>query len=240
MTLDTTKRGNLSSNIAAGLTLLREELHPVQRRLVRAGDIIYRAGQPFESLFVLNAGFAKSVNFSADGREQVVALHMRGDWMGLDGIAAGRYGCDLVALDAGEVWTLRYDALIAAGVRTPAVLVLLHEAMSQEIGRDRDWLMSLASLPADARVAEFLRNWALALAQRGLRTDQITLRMSRAEIGNYLGMTLESVSRALSRMARVDVIRFAETGRRDIEIPEVGALSAFIHRTALPGDGVRH
>ena len=73
-------------------------------------------------------------------------------------------------------------------------------------------MLSLCTLPADARVADFLRYWADALAERGLRTDQITLRMTRAEIGNYLGMTLESVSRALSRLARGDVIRFHRKG----------------------------
>ncbi|WP_374679212.1 helix-turn-helix domain-containing protein, partial [Piscinibacter sp.] len=69
---------------------------------------------------------------------------------------------------------------------------------------------------------------------RGLRTDQITLRMTRAEIGNYLGMTLETVSRALSRLARTDVIRFAEKGRREIQIPKVEALERFIQGCVTP------
>ena len=84
--------------------------------------------------------------------------------------------------------------------------------MSREIARDRDSMLSLCTLPADARVADFLRYWADSLAERGLRTDQITLRMTRAEIGNYLGMTLETVSRALSQLARDSVIRFSREG----------------------------
>ena len=72
----------------------------------------------------------------------------------------------------------------------------------------------------------FLRYWADALAQRGLRTDQITLRMTRAEIGNYLGMTLETVSRALSRLARGNVIRFARRAGATSTFPQVDALSA--------------
>ena len=106
--------------------------------------------------------------------------------------------------------------------------------MSREIGRERDVMMSLATLPADARVAEFLRGWADALAARGLRTDQITLRMTRAEIGNYLGLTLESVSRALSRLARANLIGFAGKGRRDLRIPDVSALSAFVQDSVAP------
>jgi len=219
--------------IANCLNLLRDAL-PIQRRVVHAGDTLYQAGERFTSLHVLNSGMVKIVNLSPDGREQVVGLHFRGDWLGFDGIASSCYGCDAVAMDTGEAWTFRYDALLEACMTKPALLALLHEAMSREIGRDRDSMMSLCTLPADARVADFLRNWAEALADRGMRTDQITLRMTRAEIGNYLGMTLETVSRALSRLARGDVIRFAEKGRREIQIPQVAALNEFIQRCVAP------
>ncbi|QTN24084.1 Crp/Fnr family transcriptional regulator [Rhizobacter sp. AJA081-3] len=222
-----------SQRIAACLDLLREAL-PIQRRVVHAGDALYQSGERFTNLHVLNSGMVKIVNLSPDGREQVVGLHFRGDWLGFDGIATGSYGCDAIAMDTGEVWTFRYDALLEACIARPALLSVLHEAMSREIGRDRDSMMSLCTLPADARVADFLRNWAEALSDRGLRTDQITLRMTRAEIGNYLGMTLETVSRALSRLARTDVIRFAEKGRREIQIPQVEALSEFIQRCVTP------
>jgi CRP/FNR family transcriptional regulator len=222
-----------SQRIAACLDLLRESL-PIQRRVVHAGDALYQAGERFTNLHVLNSGMVKIVNLSPDGREQVVGLHFRGDWLGFDGIATGSYGCDAIAMDTGEVWTFRYDALLEACTAQPGLLSVLHEAMSREIGRDRDSMMSLCTLPADARVADFLRNWAEALSDRGLRTDQITLRMTRAEIGNYLGMTLETVSRALSRLARTDVIRFAEKGRREIQIPQVEALSEFIQRCVAP------
>jgi CRP/FNR family transcriptional regulator len=94
--------------------------------------------------------------------------------------------------------------------------------------------MQMSTLPADARVAEFLRYWVDSLDRRGLRTDQITLRMTRAEIGSYLGMTLESVSRALSRLAREKVIGFAEKGRRDVQIPRVKALAEFVQRSLAP------
>ena len=217
-----------SANAISGvLRLLRDELSP-QRRVVHAGDSILQAGERFGQLHVLNSGMFKVVNFSHDGREQVVALKFRGDWLGFDGIATGQHGCDTVAMDTGEVWSFRYDALLLACARQPALLKALHEAMSREIAHDRDSLMSVCSLPADARVAEFLRYWADSLARRGLRTDQITLRMTRAEIGNYLGMTLETVSRALSRLARDGVIQFIEKGRRELRIPDVAALSDFV------------
>ena len=215
------------------LQMLNDLLAP-QRRVVHAGDVVYRGGDRFGCLYILNAGFFKIVNQSADGREQVVGFKFRGDWLGFDGIARGHYSCDAVAMDTGEVWAIPYAALLGACSNQPSLLTVLHEAMSREIAHDRDSLMSVCTLPADARVADFLRYWAESLAHQGLRTDQFTLRMTRAEIGNYLGMTLETVSRALSKLARDKVIAFTEKGRRDVSIPDVQALSAFVQRCLSP------
>jgi CRP/FNR family transcriptional regulator len=236
MTEQATVQRDPAARIADTLRLLAEQLKP-QRRIVHAGDAIYQAGEQFGSLYILNSGFFKLVNLSADGREQVVGLKFRGDWLGFDGIADGRYTCDAVAMDTGEVWVIAYDELLAACRREPALLPRLHEAMSREIAGERDSLMSVCTLPADARVADFLRYWAEQLGERGLRTDQITLRLTRAEIGNYLGMTLETVSRAMSKLAREDVIAFAEKGRRDVRIPDVSKLSAFVQRCVAPPEG---
>ena len=222
-----------SQRIADVLKLLATTLAP-QRRIVHAGELLYQAGERFDNLHVLNSGFFKIVTLSPDGREQVVGLKFRGDWLGFDGIAGARYSCDAVAMDTGEVWTFRYEALLVACATCRELLTVLHEAMSREIAHDRESLMSVCTLPADARVAEFLRYWAQSLARRGQRCDQIALRMTRAEIGNYLGMTLETVSRALSRLARDKVIGFASKGRRDVEIPNVDALSAFVQRCLAP------
>jgi CRP/FNR family transcriptional regulator, anaerobic regulatory protein len=222
-----------SQQIADVLKLLADAVVP-QRRVVHAGDVVYQAGEAFRMLYVMNSGFFKIVSLSPDGREQVVGLKFRGDWLGFDGIANGAYACDAVAMDTGEVWAFRYDALLAACATRPALLAALHTAMSREIMRDRDSLMSVCTLPADARVADFLRYWADSLAKRGMRTDQISLRMTRAEIGNYLGMTLETVSRALSKLARDNVIGFAGKGRRDVQIPDVGRLSAFVQSCVTP------
>lgn len=226
MSLDAEARAE-KQRIADMLALVAECV-PVQRRVVHAGDTLYRSGDAFGQLHLLNSGCFKVVNSAADGRAQVVGLLFRGDWLGFDGIAGARYRCDAVALDTGEVWSLRYEQLLAASATHPQLLALLHAEMSRVIGRDRDTLLALTTLSADARVAEFLRLMADALARRGLRTDQITLRMTRAEIGNYLGMTLESVSRAMSRLARQQLIGFADGARREICIPDVEALAAFV------------
>jgi CRP/FNR family transcriptional regulator len=226
-----------TDRIAEAFELLQTHL-PITKHLVREGDRVYQVGQGMDCLFVVRSGSFKTVNLAPDGREQVVGLHLKGDWLGFDGIADGQYACDAVAMDIGEVWSVQYSALLQSCARQPALLSLVHAAMSREITRERNSMMSLCTLPANARVADFLHGWAEALAERGLRTDQITLRMSRAEIGNYLGMTLESVSRALSKLARDNVIGFPEKGRRHVQIPDVSALSRFVQRSVSLAESV--
>lgn len=232
-TRDQPPRRSRLDRIAEDLQLIEQHV-PMQRRVLHAGRAVYQAGDPFTSLHLVHSGIFKHVNLAVDGREQVVALHFKGDLLGLDGIASGQHACDAVAMDTGEVWSFRYEALLRACTGCPSLLGVLHSAMSREIGRDCDSLMALCTLPADARVADFLRYWAESLSSRGMRTDQITLRMTRAEIGNHLGMTLESVSRAMSRLARLGLIGFAEKGRREMQIPDVAGLVRFIQQSVMP------
>jgi CRP/FNR family transcriptional regulator len=213
--------------VADVLKLMGEALTP-KRRVVRAGDLIYRAGQRFGHLQILNAGFIKVVGHAGDGREQVVGLKFRGDWLGFDGIATGQHVCDAVAMDTSEIWSFSYHALLAACTSKPALLALLLEAMGRESAHDRDALMSICSKPADVRVAEFLCCLAQSLDSCGMRSDQITLRLTRAEIGDYLGMRLETVSRVMSKLVRAQLIRFTEKRRQDVHIPDLAGLETFV------------
>src|SRR5215212_8691199 len=135
---------SIAQRITDTLKLIDDTLAP-QRRSVRVGDPLYRAGDRFNHLYLLNSGLAKVVGLSADGREQVVGLKFRGDWLGFDGIANDRYTCDAIAMDTGEVWLIRYEDLLAACRREPALLTVLHAAMSRQIGSDRDSLMSVCT-----------------------------------------------------------------------------------------------
>jgi CRP/FNR family transcriptional regulator len=226
-----------AQNIAQALAVLGRLAAP-QRRIVHEGDHIYRGGDRFGCLYVINSGIFKVLELAGDGRELVVGLRFRGDWLGFDGIAGGRHACDAVAMDTGEIWALPYDQYLTRGCSSPELMALLHQAMGREMARDREALMSVCTLSADARVADFLRCWAESLARRGMRTDQITLHMTRAEIGNHLGMTLETVSRVLSRLARKQLIHFADGGRRDIRIPRVEALAEYVQSSLSPSGEV--
>lgn len=211
---------------------LMEQHVAFTRRKVAIDDELYQCGQPFDTLYLVNVGLFKIVNLAADGREQPAGLYFRGDWLGFDGIPGGRYSCTATALDSGEVWTIRYDALLRASASEPMLLRLVLAAMSAQLARNRDAMLSIGTLPADARVADFLLQWAHCLQERGLRTDQFNLHMTRADIGSYLGLRLESVSRALSRLARNGIVQFNERGRREISIPDLSALSAFVQQNS--------
>ena len=213
------------------------------RRKVRADERVYLSGEPFDTLFLVNSGLFKLDNLAYDGREQSVGLYFKGDWLGFDGIATGRHACSAIALDSGEVWTIRYDTLLQTNPGQPLLMRVVLAAMSAQMARNRDAMLSMGTLLAEARVADFLLQWSYSLAERGLRTDQINVHMTRADLGNHLGLTLESVSRALSRLARCGVIRFEEKGRRDISIPNLAALSDFIqkkHRTGIHGFSISY
>lgn len=209
------------------MRVIRETLQPTTR-VVRAGDVIYRAGQPFTNLFLINAGAVKLLSRTPDGREQIVSLKFRGDWLGFAGIAHGCHTGDAVAMDTGNISIIPYAALTAAIAHHPELMAVIHEAMSSEIGRERESLMSVCTLASQARVAEFLCAWARSMAERGLRADELTLRMTRADLGNYLGMTLETVSRCLTRLEHEQLIRFPERGRRQITIPDLSRLEQHV------------
>jgi CRP/FNR family transcriptional regulator len=208
------------------------ELAPVQRRVVKAGEVLFSAGQPLANVYLVSAGIFKSTSISVDGREKIVGFHPKGFWLGFDALADGQHACEMVALDTSEVMSIAYEQLLQACTKQPQLLRLVHESMSREQARHRESLMSISTLSADARVADFLFGWADSLAACGLRNDQIRLRMTRAEIASYLGLALESVSRALSRLVQHDLIRFDEASRRDIRIPRVDALAAFVQQSA--------
>jgi CRP/FNR family transcriptional regulator, anaerobic regulatory protein len=216
------------------LLVLVERHMPITRRRLGTGDRVQAAGAGFHTLNIVNLGACKTVNLAGDGREQVVGLHFKGDWIGFDGIATGRCVSDAYAMDTSEVWSLRYDTLLETASKVPCLMHAVFTAMSFQLAHDRDRRLTMSLMSADARVADFVRSWADSLAERDLRCDQITLRMTRAEIGSYLGLTLETVSRALSRLSRCGLIGLDENRRRNIAIPSVNALVEFIARTVNP------
>ena len=207
---------------------------PVTKRKVKTHDQIYACGQPFKTLHLVNSGLFKILSLAPDGRERSADFFFEGDWLGFDGMATGQHSCSTIALDIGEIWAIQYDSLMQAAVHEPALLRHVLGAVGGQLTRNRDITLSIGTLSAEAKVADFLLMWANSLAKRGRRTDQINIRLSRSDIGDFLGIRLESVSRSLSKLAHCGIIAFNDRGRRDISILDLKALSTFVQRDADP------
>lgn len=198
---------------------------PIVHRCLKQGDLLFRAGGDFHSLHVLNAGFAKTCYVSEDGRERTTGFHLRGDLLGLDAVATGTYECDAIALDISDVLSIPYDALIARGQRDPDVARELHRAFGNEIRSDHEQMLSMGSLHAEGRVAAFLLEMSRRFGSRGFSATKLQLRLTRNEIGSLIGLKLETVSRALSRFARLGMINVR---LREIELLDRDALQDVI------------
>ena len=170
-----------------------------KRAKLKKGDALYRAGEPFASLYAIRLGSLKTTVLAEDGREQVSGYHMPGDLVGLDGISTDRHGCQAVALEDTEVCALPFARIEELARAVPALQHNLHLFLSREISRDHGVMLSLGSMRAEERLALFLLNLAERYRRRGYSSTEYVLRMTREEIGSYLGLKLETVSRLFSR-----------------------------------------
>lgn len=168
------------------------------RRPVKRGDYLYRAGAPLHALYALRTGFMKSSVMHEDGREQVAGFHMMGDLMGMDAIGTERHMCDAVALEDSDVCEIPLQSLESMSRDIPSLQQHFHRVMSREIARDYGVMLLLGSMRAEERLAVFLLNLSQRFAARGYSPSEFHLRMTREEIGSYLGLKLETVSRTLS------------------------------------------
>lgn len=184
--------------------LNREEMSQLdavikQSRRLKRGEYLFRSGEGFKSLYAVRTGFFKSCVSSQDGREQVTGFHMSGELIGMDGIAANVHGCDAVALEDSEVCELPFARMQTLSRDIPTLQHHFYRLMSREIVRDQNVMLLLGNMKAEERIAAFLLNLSQRLATRGFAANDFILRMSREEIGSFLGLKLETVSRTLSK-----------------------------------------
>jgi CRP/FNR family transcriptional regulator len=164
------------------------------RKRVKRGETLYRLGGAFDSLYAVRSGFFKSRVVLEDGRDQVTGFHMAGEVLGMDGIGTERHSADLIALEDSEVCVIPYFHL-----EKPHLQRQLHKVMSRELVRDQGVMMLLGTMRAEERLAAFLLNLSQRFTARGYSPSEFHLRMTRDEIGSYLGLSLETVSRLFSR-----------------------------------------
>ncbi len=174
---------------------------------LKKGDALYRAGDPFQSLYAVRLGSLKTTVLAEDGREQVSGYHMLGDIIGLDGIGTERHGCQAVALEDTEICVLPFERLEDLARAVPQLQHNLHLFLSREISRDHNIMLLLGSMRAEERLAVFLLNLADRYRRRGYSSTEFVLRMTREEIGSHLGLKLETVSRLFSRFHEEGLIQ---------------------------------
>jgi CRP/FNR family transcriptional regulator len=173
-----------------------------RRRRVLRDDRLYRMDDPFRHLYAIRFGHFKTYQINHNGEQQITGFQMAGELLGMDAISADRHHCDAIALEDSEVCEIPFPHLEELFSHIPALLHHFHRIMSQEITREQNVMLLLGNMRAEQRFAAFLINLSSRYAVRGYSPTTFQLRMSREEIGNYLGLTIESISRLLSRFRK--------------------------------------
>jgi len=169
------------------------------RRKLKRGHHLYRAGDPFEAIYAIKMGFFKTDILLEDGRDQVTGFQMAGEILGMDGIGTDVHTCNSIALEDSEICIIPFAQLEHLSREVQALQHHFHKVMSREIVRDHGVMMLLGTMRAEERLAAFLLNLSQRFTARGYSPQEFHLRMTREEIGSYLGLKLETVSRAFSR-----------------------------------------
>ncbi len=199
------------------------------RRKISRGTALFRAGEKFTSLFAIRTGFFKTCVISEDGRDQVTGFQMAGEVIGLDGIVNDRHTCDAVALEDAEVCVMPFDRIEELSREVNALQRHVHKIMSREIVRENGVMLLLGSMRAEERVAAFLLNLVQRLHARGFSQSELILRMTREEIGSYLGLKLETVSRTFSKFVDDGIV---EVKQRHVRIVNTDMLRDIVNPKA--------
>jgi CRP/FNR family transcriptional regulator, anaerobic regulatory protein len=205
--------------------LIRIDEVVATRRKIKRGAILFRNGEVFQSLFAIRTGFFKTCVTAEDGRDQVTGFQMAGEIIGLDGIVNDHHTCDAVALEDAEVCVMPFDRIGELSREVNALQHHVHRIMSREIVREHGVMLLLGSMRAEERLAAFLLNLVQRLQLRGFSRSELVLRMTRQEIGSYLGLKLETVSRTFSRFAEEGMI---DVHQRHVRIVDVDRLKALL------------
>jgi CRP/FNR family transcriptional regulator, anaerobic regulatory protein len=196
------------------------------RRKIKKGDALFFHGDKFSNLYAIRTGFFKTTVTSQDGREQVTGFQMAGEVVGLDGIVNDQHTCNAIALEDAEVCVLPFERIEELSREISALQRNVHKIMSREIVRENGVMLLLGSMRAEERLAAFLLNLVQRLHARGFSPLELVLRMTREEIGNYLGLKLETVSRTFSKFVDDGIL---EVKQRNVRILKPNALKEIVN-----------
>lgn len=204
-----------------------EKLEAIVKRSrpLRRGDHLFESATPFRSLYAIKTGSVKTYTIGPDGTEQVLGFHLPGELVGLDAIQGEQHRCSARVLETATVCEMPFHRLEELASRIPSLQHQLFRLLSKEIGQDTDMLGLLGRSPAEQRLASFLLSLSERHKRRGFSAREFFLSMSRQEIGSYLGLALETVSRLFTRLQEDGILRVE---RKHIEILDMDRLKAIV------------
>jgi CRP/FNR family transcriptional regulator len=188
------------------------------------GQSLFRHGAPFTALYAVRLGSFKTTVLAEDGREQISGYHLPGDILGLDGMHAEHHGCAAIALEDSEACMIPFSQLEEVAREVAGLQHNLYRIVGRELHSDHQQLLLLGSMRAEERLAAFLLNLSDRYRSRGYSSTQFVLRMTREEIGSFLGLKLETVSRLFSRFQQEGLVQVQGRAVRIVDLPTLRRL----------------
>ena len=194
----------------------------VQRsKPLQKGEYLYRASDEFDSVFAIRSGAVKAVSISDKGDEQVTGFYLPGEVVGMDGLADNVYTNSVIALETSSVCEIPFNRLEELSLQIPTLQRHFFQLMSREITQDQQVITLLSKGSAEARIATLLLSISSRNGRRNLSTNDFILPMSRTDIGNFLGLTIETVSRIFTRLQKSNLLA---VDKKEITIIDMEAL----------------
>jgi len=177
-----------------------------RKKPIQKGSEIFKAGEPMKCLYAIRSGTLKSYTITEQGDEQITGFHLAGDLVGFDGISSGHHPSFAQALETAMICEIPYDTLDSLSTSMPKLRQQILRLMSNEIVEDQSMILLLSKKNAEERLASFINNLSVRYAARGFSPKEFRLSMTRGDIGNYLGLTVETISRLLGRFQKSGMI----------------------------------
>ena len=203
-----------------------------QRRNLKRRSSLFQMGDAFSALYAIRSGFFKTSITHEDGREQVMGFYMAGDILGLEGISNEKHAVTATALEESQVCVISFSEVEKLVHQSSRLQRHLLKIMSREIVGDHNVMMLLGNMRAEERIAIFLRDLIQRLQFRGFSSTELILRMTREDIGSFLGMKLETVSRTFSLLQEQGMLQVQQ---RHVRILDPQALAQLAN-----GDNCAH
>lgn len=203
---------NRSLCLAQSLSNESDAIHKLESiignsRTIHKGEVIYQAGNHFKSLYAIRTGSVKIYSLNEQGDEQITSFHMSGDLIGFDAIADHEHLSFAEALETTSICEIDFAALLRLCTSVPALNLRLLQLISSEISAKKNLTMMISKMTAKARLASFLLYLSANLKLRKLADEEIKLSMTRYEIGNYISLSVETISRLLSKFQEENIIK---------------------------------